>query len=254
MRKRPLPMEPKCVYIALRGVALLAVAVLSSGCSVAPKTSAPPPPPPAGTPSPGVTYFPAPVNTYRAFLQPGQFEPLGLALYSYLLFQEDTSDSNRALRLQLIKVFLEISIAPPVGTGDIPLAQRNLLFLPVKPAIAQCGPQPSSDCVLAQYDLEASRSLLRRIDSLQSPRTGHTQGPYLIAATAPIGALAPGQLVLDWNLYHVTTDVVALKMDMFEQQVRGPISAPVAFLNTLLLKIREGVGFGSVLLQPILPN
>lgn len=235
------------------------VAVLAPPPAPAPAPPPPPPPPKAAPPR----EFPPlqsagppdlPVITYRGFLKPGDSEQPGLALYSYLLFEDDNTDSNRDLRIQLLKAFLEISIAPPAPgpahQAEIPLSQRNVLFAPVDSEIGACGEKPSPDCVLRHYDLNASRSLLLKLDAAHVRQGGHSRGQYLISLAAPVGRLADGNMILDWDLYRLPPDIAALKLDLFKEQVRGPIPAPVQFLNSLMLALREGIGEGALLLAP----
>ncbi len=117
-------------------------------------------------------------ETARALLQPGSSEDSGYGLYSYLLFGSSPSDATRERYAKTVESYL--ALVPDVMSLEeyIQRKELNILYLPVRSAPTQ---QPLGAWALDNYDYARARSFLRNL-----PRNNR-DGPYILAATRPLG-------------------------------------------------------------------
>jgi hypothetical protein len=152
-------------------------------------------------------------ETARALLQPGSAEESGYGLYSYLLFGSTPSDAARELYVKTVESYL--ALVPDVMSLEeyVPRGELNILYLLVRSAPTQ----PAAVAwALDNYDYARARSLLRNI-----PRNNR-DGPYILAATRPLGKagsaeLAAGHYLLQ-DLSSVPPHLAALWVKEFLNQ------------------------------------
>jgi Tetratricopeptide repeat len=178
----------------------------------------------------------------RGFLVPGDHEPTGYGLYSYLLFNAPPRDqAERARYLKALEAHL--LLLPPMAELERHkrLSQLNLTLVPVRQLSSEIDKLEVDEAaakVLSAYDYARARVLLDDlgIDATQS-------GPYLLSRMP--GVVGETSLRLFFDMSHVEPKLVwdwTRKFSWFAAQER---SWSEVALHTLQLNIRNVIAKGA---------
>jgi hypothetical protein len=137
------------------------------------------------TPAVGSTSRPMGLGhvTGRYLLHTGTAEEPGFGLYSYLLFGESVSPSNRDRYLAILRqVIVGISSLADILANRPDLKQVNVLYIPVRSALAEQGQSEAAlaGLILDIYDFARARLLLASLDAQ------YQKGPYFVSRLTPI--------------------------------------------------------------------
>jgi hypothetical protein len=137
------------------------------------------------TPAAGATSRPMGLGhvTGRHLLPTGTAEDPGFGLYSYLLFGESVSPSNRDRYLAILRqAIVGISSLADILANRPDLKQVNVLYIPVRSALTEEGQSEAAlaGLILDIYDFARARLLLASLDAQ------YQKGPYFVSRLTPI--------------------------------------------------------------------
>ena len=145
----------------------------------------------------------------RGFLAPGQPEPDGFGLYSYILFASRPAPADRDRYIAILDAALRLLKPTNDLVTRIKAFQLNSTWLPVTSLPAS---DPDAKWLVDNYDYTSAAVFLARA-GIRNP-----EAVYIVSVRAPLSKAAPTPPFLKQDLSHVPADLASTWVTLFINQ------------------------------------